>query len=793
MLKTAGSLFTVALLLSLILSALSGGTGKAAGRVAEYTAGNKVSVSKPQASSTANGTKQQQPAHVRRALLVGISKYEKSVKSGSFWPNLTGLAAKYDVQLLTDVLIQRCGFRPEDIKVISDAPVNVGGKVVSPVSPTHDEIVNTFRSFLIEQTRPGDVAFFHFSGHGQQVPDDDSNGPNPVVGDELDGYDETLVPIDYVSTSDSTKNIRDDEIGVLLGKLSAKGPSTVLISIDSCFSGTATRGDYDGFRGGPWGGTPVPKEKIRGEDESLNDSPNGAGGAAQPPRNYVFMSATESGLRARHQAFCTPRDGCKFYGLFTHALATAMVAETTGPSTTYRDIYERVRAIVGRGNDQDPQIEGDQLDHVFLEDGVLPAESYIPVRAASSSRNEFTLSAGSLQGVTVGSKFALYPAGTKSRDEGKPLAEAKVITVNDLYSTLRAEGPVAPDASKNAARAFEMSHNYESVLKVALKDTGGFAGLGETLKQLGLVTSVPEDHPSWNVLIRAAVQADRDEGVVPPDFRGVILQRRSGRSVFARIGEGKELPRRVMGALISEAKRVTLVSLDNTAPDIRVEMRLVPVEVEKWRMASPTHAVIEKGSAVTDKKEGLRYSKGGSIEFRLNDWYRLEVRNLSDSDVYVTILQLGSDDQISPFFPTLEKNNLIKSAKDPSVKNDGWMRIEGVYVRISGRPGVESLHAIATKKQTNFSPLFDPGIAFDEGEREGERGGPFTERLVKLAGELRSRRSDDDAAQRLEEAFKSPLGQIFVAEQEGRGVRGPGSSMPPSSWSTATVSYVIVK
>lgn len=37
---------------------------------------------------------------------------------------------------------------------------------------------------LVAASRPGDVLFFHFSGHGTQVPDDG----------ESDGYDEAICP-----------------------------------------------------------------------------------------------------------------------------------------------------------------------------------------------------------------------------------------------------------------------------------------------------------------------------------------------------------------------------------------------------------------------------------------------------------------------------------------------------------------------------------------------------------------------------------------------------------------------
>jgi hypothetical protein len=47
----------------------------------------------------------------------------------------------------------------------------------------------------------GDAVFTHYSGHGGKLRDDD--------GDEKDGYDETLVPVDYTSkVSPFAANIR---------------------------------------------------------------------------------------------------------------------------------------------------------------------------------------------------------------------------------------------------------------------------------------------------------------------------------------------------------------------------------------------------------------------------------------------------------------------------------------------------------------------------------------------------------------------------------------------------------
>lgn len=61
---------------------------------------------------------------------------------------------------------------------------------------THPSVRVSLPSFLA-----GDAVFTHYSGHGGKLRDDD--------GDEKDGYDETLVPVDYTSkVSPFAANIR---------------------------------------------------------------------------------------------------------------------------------------------------------------------------------------------------------------------------------------------------------------------------------------------------------------------------------------------------------------------------------------------------------------------------------------------------------------------------------------------------------------------------------------------------------------------------------------------------------
>jgi len=57
-------------------------------------------------------------------------------------------------------------------------------------APTKRNIEAAFK-YMVDCSHAGDVVFVHYSGHGSRVRDLD--------GDEDDGFDETLVPVDFKS------------------------------------------------------------------------------------------------------------------------------------------------------------------------------------------------------------------------------------------------------------------------------------------------------------------------------------------------------------------------------------------------------------------------------------------------------------------------------------------------------------------------------------------------------------------------------------------------------------------
>src|SRR4051812_23384933 len=90
--------------------------------------------------------------------------------------------------------------------------------------PTRENLLLAMR-WLVEDCDAGHSLVFHFSGHGVQKLD--------TVGDEVDGYNEALCPLDF----EEKGKILDDEINDPIVRPLAPGVKPPAI-IDPCHSGT---------------------------------------------------------------------------------------------------------------------------------------------------------------------------------------------------------------------------------------------------------------------------------------------------------------------------------------------------------------------------------------------------------------------------------------------------------------------------------------------------------------------------------------------------------------------------
>lgn len=149
----------------------------------------------------------------RYALLVGLADYPGEDS------DLVGPAN--DVVRMREVLINKFGYRPENIVTLRDAEGSRAG------------IANAFVRHL-GQAGPNGSAFFYYSGHGMQL---DSN--YAAVGSqdaESDNVDEALYIFSEQGGMSSV--LVDDELGWLSEQLKT---DRLLIMLDACHTGTGSR------------------------------------------------------------------------------------------------------------------------------------------------------------------------------------------------------------------------------------------------------------------------------------------------------------------------------------------------------------------------------------------------------------------------------------------------------------------------------------------------------------------------------------------------------------------------
>ena len=457
----------------------------------------------------------------RRALLVGISKYaELGTKSG-MWKSLpTGC----DVELMRQVLKARFAFQDSEILTLTEGQA------------TKLEIDKAFREHLIKGAGRGDVVVFYFSGHGQPVPDEDAFG----------GLRGSMVTANYTTGTGPAgyrDNVRSDEVRELLRTLKdkmkgndGKVEGNITVLFDSCYSGGATKGDLQ-EKGRPWdpaidGPIPQPKPDLGNKGEVGAKGFGAFDRDAAIAEGYVFISA----CRNYQVAYC-PQRGTEA-SIFTYHLARRLAVAR--PETTYRDLFEPLSAAITSG--QIPQLEGDSTK-LLLAGAALPNDSYLVVQAVDGNR--VTLPVGFVQGITGGTRYALYRAGTKVRVKENQLGEAKVVTVDTSSCVAELDRPlfegIKPEHLK-AARAVELERAFGANPLYVLFE--GVKRPEAELKKYAIIASVDEEgrpvtKKTYHVRVRLAGTLD------PASNKEVLVDPKTGKDVLAP-ADGDPKPRKGM-------------------------------------------------------------------------------------------------------------------------------------------------------------------------------------------------------------------------------------------------------
>ncbi|KAI9499254.1 peptidase C14, caspase domain-containing protein [Zychaea mexicana] len=296
----------------------------------------------------------------KRALLIGINYFDT--------PNeLKGCLN--DVQNIKEFLIELYGFKEEDMRILTDDQTDDPLRMPTKVN------ILTSMQWLVEDAEENDSFFLHFSGHGGRVRD--------TSGDEYDGFDETIYPVDFDRYDEDSGQIIDDDMHDLLVRPLPAGARLTAI-FDSCHSGTAldlpyiysTQGeikDHNLFKFASRRILHAGFAYATGDKENakmfISELPSQLKEASTVARENRRTNSSRadvvmfSGCKD-HQTSADAQDGEVATGAMSYAFTTTL---RENPDQSYQELLVRLREILSEKYSQRPQMSSSHPIDVSLQ------------------------------------------------------------------------------------------------------------------------------------------------------------------------------------------------------------------------------------------------------------------------------------------------------------------------------------------------------------------------------------------------------------------------------------------
>jgi hypothetical protein len=562
----------------------------------------------------------------RRALLIGISDYfyddAPEAERAPGWKVKDLRGAVNDIRLMKQVLIQRFAFEEQNITMLEDGQA------------TRKAMLAELKK-IVAETGPEDVVYIHFSGHGSRVDDTD--------GDEEDKKDETLVP--YDGRTGDVPDITDDEMYYILKKLDAKD---ALVVLDSCHSGTATRGESDVQD--RWVGedsrVALYAAAGRGDDLSSrgDDSAESRGDGSSTVLSDDYRYVLITGAAAEQTAKDSKVNGSEFYGWLSWSLATSLseLDQSASANRVHRNVLRKMVDIGERYNMRAPrsQLEAPEgargrpllggEDLAGVSTGIA---SRVWVAVDPSENNEIKLRQGPLFGAAVGSTWQVFAPGVEDFDEAPMIARAVVIREQGSDSVAKIEGPETVIASGSRA-----------------------VFLAPAPPETGVAVWLDQVDPADKTPLMAAVRAKDSDNKIsfvgrdePARFVVDIEDRQCRVYGPGGLQELETFPvtdwptvaERLSKIFIRASRVADLMELDNPAGQIDLRVRISPSED-----GQPRQTPMEGGEALPTYRV-RRESEERSWE------NSLIVEVTVDQDAYVTVVSIDGDGDVKTLFPNV--------------------------------------------------------------------------------------------------------------------------------------------
>ena len=541
------------------------------------------------------------------ALIIAVANYPEE----GHWRDIS---SDNDISLIKGALTRQ-GFHNKNIKVIIDDQAK------------KELIVREFRN-LTRNVKPGDIVVIHYSGHGQQIQDDN--------GDELDGWDESLIPWDaqlkWSESYQGENHLRDDEIRVLTDQLREKlGPEgNVLLIMDACHSGTANRGLAKSR------GTAVvfsePDYKPSGSnDKGNNDDFN----ATDPEKLAPMVTLSGAGqFELNYEYYDQEKDIS--YGSLSYAFSRAMA--NADRETTYRSLFDLIKVSMSTiAPRQSPQIEGD-VDMILFAGEVIEPKPYFMVTGWLDEKN-VTINTGNLMGIYDSSEIAFYPIGTYKPEEAGPLATGTIIYSLPVESGVLLDKPVDKETISNTW-VFVTKQNFGDNnlnIRVDINNNKEIEKeLTVRLNEMPKVIIVSENPDLIVEMNNEYTRGNNLQLITADEFR-----------LYNAELIAEETAEKIVDEIVDKINHYMQVNLlkkiEMKDDDLDVSFEIVPVTIKK---VGRRYEVDQRLDI-----ENMR-NAGNELEFTEKDYFILKVRNDGYKRAYFQIIDIRPNNEVTLLYPS---------------------------------------------------------------------------------------------------------------------------------------------
>lgn len=533
----------------------------------------------------------------KHALIIAIGNYPS--KGG--W---SSISSTNDVPLIKNALLAQ-GFLDSNITTLIDSEATKKG-------------IEQAMADLEKKIKKGDIVVIHYSGHGQQIFDDN--------GDEVDGLDEALVPYDafvkYTHNYKGENHLRDDQLGNIItnfrNKLGKNGQ--LLITLDSCHSGSATRGQKT--RGG--------EAKLVPSDWTAPDANSANKGSGLLERTLINKDDAApfvmiSGASADELNY-------EYNGVGSLSYALSKTMNELGSDFTYRQLFAGISANMNSiAPKQKPTIEGD-VDYKLFNGDYVKQQEYFEVTKIVRNNDVININAGEVNRIFKETTVFVLPQGTTKVDESKILAKGKVTLSKFSEAIITLDTPLKDNNIKNYWVFIDQPSYGEIAVKIYFDNSVSDQKVKDNIS----------DFLNKNNLGEITSAIDLSDMII--DFKNgeYKLSYTKGDDAFGNLSASRgDALDEIKSKIFNYAQGTYLKNLSIKNTNYEFDFKLVPVEFD---YETESVGKLKSAEGYTDETGVFKVKPD-------EDFVILQVTNKGKKPLYISIVEINTAGEILPFFP----------------------------------------------------------------------------------------------------------------------------------------------